>query len=811
MSVAAVTPSTPVPGPDPGVETVLLDRDGTITATDDAWDRYAAANGADPVTCGVGASYVRVCDRAGDAVSARVADAIRRAGAGRLLAPAVFALLCPSPTTRHRHYLVTVTARLDEGGTPLGSVVALEPVPLGAVPLLDLPTNLSAAGWTGDLVQHLPDGVLLVDGEGRIRYANDAAAAMSGHDRADLLLASLDLLVPARTRERHHGHVAGFTRRPRVRMMGDARPLVLQRRDGTPLAVEIALAPTQVAGVPLTVATIRDVSRQREQEHQTRRLLEVLDLDPGPVWVVDAESGVVDYVSKGAEDLLGYRREQLLGLPFQAVSPAATEDVLRAGSEPDDGDDPVVGEGSDGTDGSDRRGLWGQATVTRLAADGAVVPVDSRTRVVRLDGSLTKVILVDRDARGRLAAEDERRRRTLLSETVARVHGLVLGSAPESVVQDHVVLAAAALVGAENAGLVVTTPSGVPETVAVVGPAGRQYVAGQARLTAEQLARWADGAGPVRLTTPPEGLSRRVRDLVSEGLVVPFPGPSDAGGLLTVFRARGREPFSDLDVELLTSLSQQVATALGLGRERAERARLSLVQERQRIARDLHDHVIQDVIGIGLQLLATPAEPLPGADRLRRRDESLATQLEDVVTQLRLVVFATEHEDLSATDTSQALDALLDGAQRVLGFRPRLRVRGDLAHVPTGVRHHLVPVLREGLANIARHARAQRAEIHLTATRDALLLRVDDDGVGPQATVPRGEGLSNIEARALALGGTTSWGARRGGGSRLRWRVPLVGTPASPSPHGTLGPFQGTRAPASSEATTTDGPPGGRA
>jgi signal transduction histidine kinase len=198
---------------------------------------------------------------------------------------------------------------------------------------------------------------------------------------------------------------------------------------------------------------------------------------------------------------------------------------------------------------------------------------------------------------------------------------------------------------------------------------------------------------------------------------------------------------------------------------------IALLEDRERIARDLHDRVIQRLFasGLALQGIASSVADRQVVSRLERTVDEIDESIRD----LRTVIFGLTRRTNRA-GLRDAIVALVKEAGRALGFEPRARFHGPVdALVPEPVGEQLLAALREMLANVAKHAHASAVNIDVEAGDD-LVLRVSDNGIGMPAT-PRhhGEGLPNLASRARALGGSFSIVADDGGGTTAEWRVPL--------------------------------------
>ena len=248
-------------------------------------------------------------------------------------------------------------------------------------------------------------------------------------------------------------------------------------------------------------------------------------------------------------------------------------------------------------------------------------------------------------------------------------------------------------------------------------------------------------------------------------------GTSGPGHALRLTRPASAPPFSPAERAQIEAFAHQKNASVELGHARAEAARLALLDDRQRIARDLHDTVIQDLIATGMQLQSFARhEDDPGRARTAA---ALVDQLDDAVRMLRTSVFRLNRPPQDAP-LGAILPHLVSDAGRVMGHTPTLTVRGDLDRVPPKVADAVAAVLRECLSNVARHAGATKTSVRLLIDEDRLRLDVQDDGVGRSPDAPPGNGLRNLADRASELGGWVDVGAVGPRGTRVRWQVPLV-------------------------------------
>ncbi|MEV4611595.1 GAF domain-containing protein [Kitasatospora sp. NPDC049258] len=259
------------------------------------------------------------------------------------------------------------------------------------------------------------------------------------------------------------------------------------------------------------------------------------------------------------------------------------------------------------------------------------------------------------------------------------------------------------------------------------------------------------------------------------GPAVAVPIGTAAGGVrgvLMLVRATGRPAFEPEESTPLAGFAGQAAVAMELAERRRDSEQVALLEERDRIARDLHDLAIQRLFATGMTLQGAIRfiEHPEASERVLRAVDDL----DETVRTIRSSIFGlrAREQGPAARGLRGRVVAAVDRAAAGLGFSPGLRMDGLLdLRVPPPVADELVAVLEEALSNAVRHARAHRVEVDLSADGE-LGLTVTDDGVGLPPDGPR-SGLANLAERAQRLGGSFRAGAGPDGGTRLVWRVPL--------------------------------------
>jgi signal transduction histidine kinase len=262
-------------------------------------------------------------------------------------------------------------------------------------------------------------------------------------------------------------------------------------------------------------------------------------------------------------------------------------------------------------------------------------------------------------------------------------------------------------------------------------------------------------------------------------MVLPLVGTVDTRGALVIARLRGRNRFDDADLDMATTFANHAAVALELADGRENQQRMILLEDRDRIARDLHDHVIQRLFAAGLAVESVAARP--GSDETSLRLRRVVTELDETIRQIRTSIFQLRGPMTAEVGTTRsAVLSVVSELEPVLGFEPRVTFAGpvDLA-APDASVDDLIAALREALTNVARHAKARCVDVAVAATTDSLVLEVTDDGVGI-GDGSRWSGLANLRARAEHHGGTFTIGPiaeppmdNYGQGTLLRWTIPL--------------------------------------
>jgi signal transduction histidine kinase len=241
-------------------------------------------------------------------------------------------------------------------------------------------------------------------------------------------------------------------------------------------------------------------------------------------------------------------------------------------------------------------------------------------------------------------------------------------------------------------------------------------------------------------------------------------------GNLYLCEKQGADEFSDSDEALVVALATAAGVAIENARLHERVSELAVIEDRERIARDLHDKVIQRLFATGMSLQTTAriaARPEVGARIAQAVDD-----LDETIREIRNTIFALHQH----TRRGLRVDvfALASEAHQALGFEPHVHLEGPIdSVVPEPIAADLLATLNEALSNAARHANASRVDIAISVDSD-VTLRVVDDGSGIDESAPTtGHGLANMAVRAKERGGHFTVQRRPRGGTTLEWRVPL--------------------------------------
>lgn len=270
------------------------------------------------------------------------------------------------------------------------------------------------------------------------------------------------------------------------------------------------------------------------------------------------------------------------------------------------------------------------------------------------------------------------------------------------------------------------------------------------------------------------GLIQPMVSIASVGpmILVPLPLRTGAHGVLAIGRETGRPSFGPSDVPLLETFAEQACLAIEYARAQSELSRLTMIEDRERIARDLHDGVIQALFAVGIGLQGTAA--LLSDTRLADRIQNYVAEIDRVIGDVRSYIFRLRPSVLAAGNLTSTLEQLAHEAQERAGITVIVDVDASLEPALVDASTQIAHVVREALSNVSRHAGAETCRVSVRRENGSAVIEIDDDGRGFDVErAQRGMGLGNLAERANAIGGTLRIESQPGSGTTIRVAVPL--------------------------------------
>ena len=604
----------------------------------------------------------------------------------------------------------------------------------------------------------MPDAIVIVGTDGRVVRVNRQAEVVSGYSRAELVGMLVEELVPDALRAAHAAHRGAYLRQPRVRSMGAHLDIRFRRKDGSHFPVDIALSPLATDQDMLVVASVRDITERKQAEEELLQAQESLRLVVEGVldyaiFMLDPE-GCVRTWSLGATHLTGHAADEILGQHFSSFYTRADVDAGK----------PARQLATAAEAGRYEEDSW------RIRKDGSRFWANMVLDAIRdQPGKLLGFVMVTRDVTERKRQDD--RLRAALEVAQAALEGGGEDRLFPLIAQRARALAESAL------GVVLLVDSdGQTVTVAAAdgrraeGILGRQFplagsvaekvlASGRSVILDQRPA--ASGARASVLAASDAGPSVTLRLASGERVI---------GGLSVINEPSGRR-FMDGDRRLLELLAAQVAVAIGYTRARDELQRLVLLEDRERIGRELHDGAIQALfaVGMGLQGVAiTTTDPA-----LRSRLEGAVGQIDEVIRDLRNYIFGLRPGLAADRGPGRALEELAQQLEDQHGVSCAVDIDQAVAARLAASAADILQVAREALSNVGRHSGASTCRVSLRQEPGFAVLEIEDDGRGfVRDSTAGGWGLRNLDERAAAMGGSLEVASVPGEGTAVTLRIP---------------------------------------
>ncbi|HEV8065734.1 MAG TPA: PAS domain S-box protein [Acidimicrobiales bacterium] len=481
-------------------------------------------------------------------------------------------------------------------------------------------------------------------------------------------------------------------------------------------------------------------------------LQDMLEASPDAVVVV-GEAGLIELATSALETLFGYEPQEMIGQPVELLIPDHRR-AAHVANRTEYLTTPEVRPMGLGLDLMGRR------------KDGSIFPVDVSLVPRRMDGSL-KVGAFVRDATERRRGED-------LLRFVNEISRNALAGGDTSELLTLAAARARSLVVASLAWVAVLGHSGDEIVVAAADGDAAEGVLGASVAASGSLAAQAMMAGStVRVTdmsTNNAVIEQARHAELGPGLYLPMLAEEGPVGALVVARPAGSSEFSATEISTAEVFASAAAIVLALGSARRALEEGMITAEHERIARDLHDTVIQRLFALGMRLQA--AERLaqgPVAERIRDTVDAI----DEVIREIRETIFDLNRPDFDAPHLRQRVRQAAAQSSQELGFAPRIAFRGPVeAAVDEALASDLLAVLSEALSNVVKHAKASSVDVVVAVADGHLVLSVSDDGVGVFDGPTAGNGTANMAARAARFGGDFALNRRTPAGTILQWRVP---------------------------------------
>lgn len=596
-------------------------------------------------------------------------------------------------------------------GTPIDDISA------AVSPLSDL-----SADRVWGMIESAPDGMLMTDEGGTILAVNRQIESLFGYERVELLGQPIEILLPDHLRDVHQTHRTRYRANPGVREMGVGLELHARRRDGSEFSVEVSLSPLHDEAGLAVVASVRDVSERVEGAKQLARIQAAINAVHDGVYMFEPDTLRFVYVNDGAVAQVGYSRAELLEMTPVHIKPEFTAQGFAELIAP-----LLAGD-------VEHLSL---RTMHRHRS-GHDIPVDIVLELRNHSGEAADALLVAlvRD----ITEQVETERQLAISERVFRTS---FTNAPVGMT----------LTRLERTGRRVIVEANESLAVMLDRPV--------ASLIGTDIADISHPDDDVENTQAAVQMAAGTRDSYStEKRYL----RSDGSHVWVLLHATVIDRSDDvLYLAHLVDITDR-------RKRQSEQSRLATMDDRERIARDLHDLVIQRLFAAGMKLQAVVPEM--GSEIAVRRTNETIDDLDATIRELRASIFSLQQQERERSLRDE-IDDEIEATGSLLGFRPRVSIVGDVGIVPGHVSEHIVSTVREALSNIVRHAHAASVHVDLRVDDERAELVVTDDGVGAASDSTGGNGVANMSGRAERLGGSFAIERGEPTGTRVTWSVPI--------------------------------------
>ena len=609
-------------------------------------------------------------------------------------------------------------------------------------------------------------------------YANQGATDQTGYSEAELLTMSPLHIKPEFT-------AASFRETIGPLIEGEVDRLTLRtvhrRKDGRDVPVEVIVeypASSTTSSVRLMVAFVRDITERLEAQRMLAasetRFRAAFKGGPVPMTITTMTpetQPIIVSANQAAAGLLGYGVDELVGMACERVVHPEDHNGYRV----------RLKQLSDGQP--------AEPTVLRfLRADGALVWVRHHMAPMdNYDGSVTAIgHLVDITSEMGAARSNERHQE--LKAAVSEVRHAMLEGSSRSEGFQLICERAQSILNAS--AVMVLSSTGVDHdlrTDAAVGVTEEQQAMLKFR-SDEGVVGSVFATGNAELTEIGDPRISAVNAEIAEQqqagslLMAPFFSADGVIGALLATRTRDAEPLGDTDLVALERFMSAAVGAIELAEIREAQGRLELIDDRERIGRDMHDKVIGRLFATGMAMQATLSrveDPVA-----KQRLNKVVDDIDEAIKDIRTTVFGLRAGVNWARGNKGVILALAADQNDHLGFEPTVSFLGPIDELPDQIMGELLATMSEAFTNIARHAHPTAVTLAVAAENQQVRMKLEDNGVGFDTTafwegrVPdsdgmlRGNGLGNITSRAEALGGRATIVSALGAGTSIDWIIP---------------------------------------
>ena len=481
----------------------------------------------------------------------------------------------------------------------------------------------------------------------------------------------------------------------------------------------------------------------------------VYDLLPDGIVIVELD-GRIAYVNEQLSALSGYTAKELVGREIDELVPDAQRAQHRANR------DSYVSAGLP------TRAMGSLLRIRLRTKNNAELPVDVALRPLETAGRV-QVLATVREA-------TERTRTQGRIEGLLEISQRILRGDPPGEVLALIARRARELIGADFATIAIPTPDRTELVIEVADGVAENQLRDSRMRVDQSLAGAVFLSGESLVVEDATADPRSAQDIVravgyGACIVVPLNVAGSVFGTLTVANLQKRGVFGEGDLRFVELFANQAAVALDYSRVRDELRRLAVVEDRERIGRELHDGVIQSLFAVGMNLQATATIAGPG--ELQQRLEGAVTEVDRAIGDLRNYIFGLRPGILADRQLGQVIAQLAADTEDQSGITVAVEVDPSLGVELSAVAGDIVQLVRESLSNVARHSGAATCRVSLLREDGAAVLVIEDDGTGFDDKVPRnGQGLGNLRDRSGKLGGSLSV-TSGGDGTRVEIRLPV--------------------------------------